>query len=277
MAMKFPQYVSTDERTIRVVGLIDYKPLVEDLNGAIDGIIDDESTTEEEKEKLEKTKEDLERRKVTYQDGKGYVDEDEHIWIFCSAGKPKNHNAYPYFWLDENGDKVFSDPPELIRKAYCVDRMVDLSLIKILEETVPGEQLYDEEELNDINASSGFFIPTFKENDDFLKKVVKTTILQKGININRLKSKTEEKYQLPNMKSALQHNTKMSVIYFCSWMELLGCDFEITVIDNGRDGTDPLKYPLVFQSYTDRVSEVVNGEVKPIPPSKFLQSKEEDD
>ena len=37
------------------------------------------------------------------------------------------------------------------------------------------------------------------------------------------------------MKHALQHKTKMSVSYFCKWMELLGCNFEICISDNTND------------------------------------------
>ena len=43
------------------------------------------------------------------------------------------------------------------------------------------------------------------------------------------------------MKQALEKSTKMSVIYFASWMEILGLDFEIIVKDNGQDRIDPLK------------------------------------
>lgn len=277
MAMRFPQYVGTTNRTTTVVGLIDYEPLFKVLDDAVDEVENDETLTDKELENLENEKENLKRRKVEYIDGKGYVDENEQIWIFCSEGKPKNHNSYPYFWLDEDGKKVFSDPPELVKKAYCVDRMVDLSVRRIVEATEPGEQLYNEKEINDMNAAAAFFVPTFREDDDFLKKIVKTTILEKGIDINRLKNKTEEKYQLPNMKSALENMTKMSVIYFYSWMDLLGCDFEITIIDRGDDKTDPLKYPLVFQSYSGKVGKLIDGDIQEIPPSKFIKSKDDEE
>lgn len=231
--MTFPQYISTSERTVSVVGMID-----------------------------KETKEgDAPDTPEKYQDGKGYIDEDEKIWIFSIKGKPKNANEYPYFWFNDEGKKEFSDPPELIRKAYSTEYMVDMSLVNIVDTTKPGEVLYNEEELNDMNAAAAVYTPVIYDYDDFLKKIVKTTIIEKGIDINRLKCKTGEKYILPNMKAALQNKTKMSVVYFNSWMNLLGCDFEITILDNNTDTTDRLKNPLVYQSYRDKTSKLVNGEL----------------
>ena len=245
MAMKFPQYVSTSERTVSVVGMLD--------------------------------KEGDEVQNAEYLDGKGYIDENEYIWIFSAAGKPKNKNAYPYFWLNENGDKEFSDPPELIKKAYSIDNMTDLSLVSIVDNTKPGEQLFNEEEINDINAAAAFFVPTIKEDDDFLKRLVKTIIIEKGVDINRLKNKTNEKYQLSNMRAALQGSTKMSVIYFNWWMNLLGCHFDVIISDSGEDVTDTLKNPLVYQSYRDGISKEVNGELIDVNTEKYVAREDEDE
>lgn len=245
MAMKFPQYVSTSERTVSVVGMVD--------------------------------KNNEEKETGVFQDGKGYIDEDQSIWIYCGSGKPKNKNAYPYFWLNEEGKKEFSDPPEIIRKAYSVENMVDMSLVNIVDRTEPGEKLFNEEEINDMNAAAAFYVPIINESDDFLKKIVKTTIIEKGIDINRLKGRTDEKYILPNMKAALQNKTKMSVIYFTCWMNLLGCDFEVNILDSGEDKNDPLKSPLVYQSYRDSVSSLVNGELVDINTGKYIKEDEDDE
>lgn len=244
MAMKFPQYVSTNERTVSVVGMID--------------------------------KEKEEENKNIYQDGKGYIDEDQSIWIYCS-GEPKNKNQYPYFWINDENKKEFSDPPEIIRKAFSVENMTDMSLLTIIDKTEPGEKLFDEDELNDMNAAAAFYVPIINENDDFLKKIVKTTIIQKGIDINRLKGRTDEKYILPNMKAALQNKTKMSVIYFMCWMNLLNCDFEITISDNG-DKNDPLKKPIVYQSYHDNISEIgPNNELTEINIQQYTKHEEDEE
>lgn len=243
MAMKFPQYVSTNERTVSVVGMIDK----EDTTSSV------------------------------FQDGKGYIDEDEQIWIFCGEGKPKNANEYPYFWLNEDGSKEFSEPAEITLNAYNTSNMKDMSLATIIETTQENEELFNEEEINDMNAAAAFFVPIINESDDFLKKIVKSTIIKKGIDINRLKAKTEEKYILPNMKAALVSTTRMSVTYFLCWMELLGCQFNIIVADNGMDTVDNLKHELIYDSDIDSVYQEIKGEKIPVVSSNKVTNKENDE
>lgn len=229
--MKFPQYISTTNRTVSVIGMVD-------------------KDVENETDVAAKT----------FEHGKGYIAEDQSIWIFCSE-EPRNKNEYPYFWFDEDGNKVFSEPEEIVKKAYNVENMVDLSLVNIIETTKAGEKLFDEEEIENMNAASSFYVPTINKNDDFLKKIVKAIIIKKGVDINKLKAKTGEKYVLPNMKAALQNQTKMSVMYFSYWMKLLCCDIEITVVDNGEDTKDVLKNPIVYQSYRDGLGTLENGQL----------------
>jgi len=163
--INFPQYVSGNARAVSVVGYITDK-------------------------------------KADYEDGKGYLDDDGYIWIFCSMGKPKNCDEYPYFWYEGN-NIVYSIPDDEIKEKFSVNNMID----------------------------------------------------------NRLKGKTDQKYVLPNMKAALENKTKMSVVYFCCWMELLGCDFQIDIVDNGLDTTNRLTTDLIYTSSSDKVYKNLNGEL----------------
>ena len=222
-SIKFPQYVSGNARAVSVVGYIT------DTN-------------------------------FNYEDGKGYLDDDGYVWIFCKNGKPKNSDEYPYFWIEDE-NIMYSIPDNDIRDKFNIDNMIDISLVNIIEKTKPNEVLYDEQEIQDMNSAASFYVPIINDSDDFLKKIVKNTIITKGIDINRLKGKTDQKYVLPNMKAALENKTKMSVIYFCCWMELLGCDFQIDIIDNGLDSTNKLKTDLIYTSNTDKVYKSINGDL----------------
>lgn len=237
--MKFPQYLNTTNRTVEVVGFIDDKA------------------------------------KELYIDNKGYIDDDGQIWIYCFKGKPKHKNLYPYFWY-EGDEKKFSEPIEIIKNAYKVNNLQDVSMVTIINTTKPNEELFDEEAIEDMNAAAAFFVPIIKPTDDFLKKIVKVIIIEEGIDINKLKTKTGEKYQLANMRAALQNDTKMSVTYFNYWMNLLGCNFSITISDSGEENSDKLKFPVLYQSYSDGVSKIVKGEPKTIDITKYMK-KESDD
>lgn len=222
-SIKFPQYVSGNARAVSVVGYIT------DTN-------------------------------FNYEEGKGYLDDDGYVWIFCKNGKPKNSDEYPYFWIEDE-NIMYSIPDDEIRDKFNIDNMIDISLVNIIEKTKPNEVLYDEQEIQDMNSAASFYVPIINDSDDFLKKIVKNTIITKGIDINRLKGKTDQKYVLPNMKAALENKTKMSVIYFCCWMELLGCDFQIDIIDNGLDSANKLKTDLIYTSNTDKVYKSINGDL----------------
>lgn len=235
-SINFPSYINTSERSVSVVGCIE------------DG-------------------------KTDYINGKGYIDKDM-IWIYCDE-KPNNivMNAYPYFWF-ENGKIKKSSPGRILEKAYSVDNIQDLSLHTVIDKTIPGEQLYNESEIMDINASSSFYIPTIYSTDDFLKKIVKIVILEKGIDINRLKCKSDVPYKLANMKTALNNSTKMSVSYFASWMELLGCTFDVVIRDNGEDTVNPLPYDHYYDYEKDKMTVIIDGREKEIDINKYISTSD---
>ena len=235
--INFPQYINTTNRTIEVVGMLE--------------------TTDD------------------YVDNKGYIDPDGQIWIY-SYNKPKHKNLYPFFWK-EDGELKFSDPIKIVKSAYHIDQLQDVSMVTIINTTKPNEELFDEEAIEDMNAAAAFFVPIIKPTDDFLKKIVKIVIIEQGIDINKLKAKTGEKYQLANMRAALQNSTKMSVTYFNYWMNLLNCDFTITITDNNNSSTDKLKDPIIYQSYSDNLSKVKGSEIKPINIDMYMKKDREDE
>lgn len=219
--MNFPLYLSTKDITITVKGAM--------------------------------RRENNEKENGVFLDGKGYLDENNIVWIYSGDGKPINANKYPYFWLNSNGEKEFSNPlPETLDE-FSGGNLVDASLLTIVNNTKEGEELYNEQAINDMNSAAAIYVPIINDNDDFLKKVIKNVIIEKNIDISRLKYKMGAKYGLPNMKAALQNKTKMSVNYFLSWAELLGIDFTIAIEDNGTDTIDPLKEPLFYVSSKDQV------------------------
>lgn len=214
-------FISSTDRVTRVVGMLD--------------------------------KEGERKTKGVFIDGKGYLDENGIVWIYSGSGRPSNANEYPFFWLNGNSELVFSNPNPLILKKYCEDSMTELTEEVINANTNEGDQYYTEQAIQDMNASTAVYRPIEHKKDDSWKKVVKRAILLKSIDIARLKYKTGQKYQLPNMKAALSGETKMSNNYFMAWAELLGYDYEIRLIDNGTDTQDPLPDVIVYRSWTDDV------------------------
>lgn len=194
---------------------------------------------------------------IHYQINKGYL-YDGMVWIYAGNNKPDNADQYPYFWGESGGKIHFSEPSVETMEAFKEENLKDVSLNIINETIQPGEVLYNEQEIDDLNDAHDVYIPIIKDKDDFLKKIIKKAIIDKGIDLARLKYLTGEKYVLPNMKAALENNTKMSVMYFAHWCELLGLDFSVMVYDNGRDTQDPLKFPIIYRSDDGSLAEVKN-------------------
>ena len=192
--------------------------------------------------------------KSEYKDNKGYLDESTGKIYICSKDNPPVHNDVPIIYVHEDGTYTLHEVAaphikEVFREAY----LHDLSFTHIIETTDPEEQLYNEEALTDINAATSRFVPTINDTDDPLKKIVKQSIISKGIDINRLKHKMPQKYGLTNMKSALIGTTKMSITNFIIWCELLCLEFEFSVIDNGKDNQNPLQKPITYTSERNRM------------------------
>lgn len=256
--LAFPQYlIGGNSRTVEVVGVSDGDPIYT-------------------------------ARGDRYRESKGYVffkeDFEKYIstespelvvWIYA-ASKPLHRDIYPYFWVEYADDKrqephlVFSNPSKMTLNVFNVENMHDLTVVNVVKNTTPGEMLFSVKEISDMNSSANFYVPIIYEKDDFLKVIVKTTILEKGINVNKLRSKTSEKYTLANMIAALKNDTKMSVTYFCNWMELLNCEYTIRVRNDNYVQADLLDHPLVYDSEIGYVQEEIRGgKLKKLDPSRY--------
>ncbi len=184
-------------------------------------------------------------------DNKGYI-KDGYVWIYIKKKPLIDKNKYPYIYPVDDGYE-FSNPSKETLEGFSEKNIYDLSLMSIVEQTKPTDIMYNEQAINDLNNAASRYIPIVHEEDDYLKKIVKEAIIRKNVDINRLKSKMQVSYNLLNMKQALEKSTKMSVVYFMLWMEILGLDFEIKIKDNGQDRIDPLKEPLIYSSAIDVV------------------------
>lgn len=182
---------------------------------------------------------------TTFVDNRGYVDKDtEKVYVY----NPKNKHV-PYIIVSDDGEVTKVDTDLKVYDEYFkLSNSYENSIYTILSTTPKDAVLYDEEALADMNAATSVFVPEIQPDDDPLKKIIKSAIINKGIDINRLKCKLPEKYALTNLKSALIGKTKMSISVFQTWCGLLELDFTFTVSDNGNDGINPLLEPITIST-----------------------------
>lgn len=230
----YPLYLRTEDRIIEVVGELPTMDVI-----TANGI---------------NTIDSLEVSLVPY---KGYII-DGYVYMYTNEIKSESNYAVPWVEIVEGVSGYQQTTRSLAdedMEEFSIERLTPMDVTSISDSLVEGEKLYNEEAINDMNMAASVFVPVINETDDFLKKIVKQTIISKNIDINRLKSCMSKNYGLSNMKQALSGKTRMSTTNFILWAELLGIDFTVTVRDNGHDTINPLKLSLLYDSYTDSIIE----------------------
>lgn len=203
---------------------------------------------------------DKKRNLSSLKNNKGYVDDDGYIWIYWDKA-PEKSTSIPYFIIEVDADLnpkfKFSDwhTPET-RKAFNIDNVGDCSLAYIKEHSTEDDVNHNDDAVLDVYSSTNKYCPQINDSDDFLKKLIKTVIIEKEVNLNKYKNiYGTKKYTLTNMKQALAGTTKMSPTVFLMWAEILGIDFEMNIVDNGSDQGDNFKGMIHYDSVTDSITK----------------------
>jgi hypothetical protein len=194
---------------------------------------------------------------MIFEHGKGYLDDFKNVWIYYDH-IPNIKGIIPWFNISDGKLTFGCSPSADVKEAFSEKNVRDISIEKIIETTKENEDLYDEEELKFMNSATSSYTPDIDdEKDDFLKKCVKKILLVLNININKFTPQFKEKYTLSNLKTALQHSTKMSVKSFSMWMELLGCDFIIVIKKSPSiNQSDGLKGSIIYDSETNTIKHI---------------------
>ena len=177
--------------------------------------------------------------------GTAYIKGD---YVYIYRGKKKKDSFLPGIYK-ENDKYVFIEPSGKEKQIYDVDNINELSrdsIFDIIESH--REEFIQPEDIETINNNSEIYTATIRENDDFLKYMVKELINRKHINLRNYKGRFNNEYALNNMKSGLNKSTKMTVPNFTKWMEVLGANWELRVWDNGTDTVNPLEEEIVISS-----------------------------
>jgi hypothetical protein len=182
--------------------------------------------------------------------GRGYIQGD---YVYVYRGKKekfKKNELIPGIYKNIRGEYEFIHPESKQEKLdYSVDNVIEFDTKSIFDEiSDKKEDFLDPEDIEVINNNQETFVPTFREEDDFLKYIVKKAILDKKVNLKNYKNKFPNQYALNNMKSGLNKETKMTVTNFKSWEEILGFKWKLIVEDAGTDRLSPLPEPIIVSS-----------------------------
>lgn len=181
--------------------------------------------------------------------GFGYI-HDNYVYIYqgrTTTGSNLEHGLY----LDRDDNPVFVLPDsERERKKFHVNNIIELDIGRIFDELKDNEDKFmAPEDIEVINNNKEIYTTTIREQDDFLKYIVKRAINDKQVNLKNYRDKFSNQYMLNNMKGGLNKNTKMTVTNFKVWCEVLGLKWTMTIEDDGTDRYSPL--PKDFEITSD--------------------------
>lgn len=178
--------------------------------------------------------------------GVGYII-DGMVYVY--RGKLKDPDERTPGLYNKDGEYIRIEPKGKDIELYDIDNVTELNLESIFNKVEnEKESFIQPEDVEIINNNAELYTPTIKEDDDFLKYLVKKIIIDKRINLRNYKDKFATDYSMNNMKSGLNRKTKMTVTNFKSWCEALGVNWRIIISDSGEDTNNPLPNDIEISS-----------------------------
>ena len=176
----------------------------------------------------------------------GYIIDD---MVYIYRGKVKDKTKLEFGIYNDNGEYKFIEPDNKEKDLYHVRNITELNPDSIFTNIEKDKDMFVQpEDIEIINNNAEIYIPTIKEDDDFLKYLVKKIIIDKKINLRNYKNKFATEYSLNNMKSGLNRDTKMTVTNFKTWCEILGVKWDMVITDSGEDPLNPLPQDISISS-----------------------------
>lgn len=181
-------------------------------------------------------------------EGYAYLMIDGLVYPYRGIYEEKFIELDPGIYLDEENGGKHRIVPIPKGKEYCYDesKIIELDVDQIINK-LNTEEFGDDEAVEEALLNGDVMKPVIKDSDDFLKFIVKKVILEKGVSTSQYKKKFPKSHEFPNLKQGLEKDTKMSIVNFKRWAELLGFDWEITV----SDPDDPDKYKDIKVTSSD--------------------------
>lgn len=175
-----------------------------------------------------------------------YLDGD---YYYLFKGKvPENGNIEePGIYIDRQTNEPLLAVPstdEEKKKYSYNDKICSTSANEIIDKINRKEV-----EVFIMPESSKAYCPEITEDDDILKRLMKKIIIDKGIDIDRFKTRFVDKNALFNFKQVLKGTNRLSMLLFDRGIEAFNLKYTIIVSEGpGSPIAAPLAEPLIVSS-----------------------------
>jgi len=191
----------------------------------------------------------IEKDRLDYQVGYGYLDDDNNVWIY---EKPDAKVAnYPWFTL-VNKELVFSERSDYDNRIFIRRNCVNIDIESIRDNI---DKCISEYKKTPIPITDDAELYEVKNNDTCLTTLVKLYLNDTKTDLSALANMTDNSVTISNLKSSIKR-TDLSLKNFIRWMNALSLKYTIIIEDNG-DGISNLNGDrFVYQSDSNQVSRV---------------------
>lgn len=173
----------------------------------------------------------------------------EYVYVYRGKVDKIKDKMKAGIYLYEGKHHFVEPKSEHDKQEYHISRITDLDISTIMTKVSKNhEKFVSQEDIEYVNNNSDILKVVINDSDDFLKVAIKKAINDKGISLSNYKNKQDSQWGLLNLKGALIKGTKMTVVRFNDWAEILGLRWTLILEDNGTDTNRPLKEPIVIES-----------------------------
>lgn len=173
---------------------------------------------------------------------------DPFVYIYRGKLRKDDIQIPGSIYKNKDGKIIWLAHDPDVREKYRLSNCKELSKEKI-EEALNDPNTKIKQVLPELldNNDGEIFAPQIRDNDDLLKRVIKTTLQKMNLNIKTLRSKFDNDYDLNNLKSQLIKEGAMSSKYFRRWVEILGIEVEVIVTNQPGSNRLPDEVTVVMK------------------------------
>lgn len=172
---------------------------------------------------------------------------------------PNSAKEYPMISYDK--DKNIMTKPDIDGVEITLESVLNGRLNIICERTAEDADFSKDLNIASVASSSSIYEPVISEEDDFLKRLIKTVFLIKKVPTTKYRKKLSKTYAFSNLFQGLNSSTKISTIVWQTWIEILGIDCIIILKDSGDDKEDPINDYIVYKSRNDSLNVIKKDEI----------------
>jgi len=173
---------------------------------------------------------------------------DDYYYIYRGSLQAKDSVPdLPGIYFSENSGKylLFDPSTEDEKMKYRYSDKISSSTANEIVKKINTKEV----EVYVLPGIAKAFTPTIGEDDDILKRLMKRVIIDKGIDLDRYKSRFIDKNALFNFKQVLKSDSRLSMLLFDRGVDAFNLKYTIVLEEGSGDIVGiPLQKPIIISS-----------------------------